>query len=128
MAEPSENMKMLAELIEGKREKVLLYKGGTEGHCLYYGKDMAVQREFFPAGTKFEEHSHNATEILVVVSGKFFSTSVFIATDTPVAAVIIFPPHIPHSHFAETDCWIVGVLVPGEVGYPDGTENGDAAK
>lgn len=117
---PSPYVRALEELIMGKVPRGILYKGGAEGHCLYYGDDAAVQRNFLKAGTKFEEHSHGSTEIVVVLSGKFHSDSTGIATITPVAGVIIFLPGVAHSHWAETDCRVIGILVPCEVGYPDG--------
>ena len=119
----NENLKALEALITGRGKangKVLVYAGGTEGHCLYYGEDAAVQRSFLRAGTKFEEHAHGSTEVVVVLSGIFHSTTAFITAVTPIAGVIVFQPGTKHSHMAETDCWVIGILIPSEPGYPDG--------
>jgi quercetin dioxygenase-like cupin family protein len=104
---------------ERRREsKPLIYRGGTEGYCLYSGEDAAVQRAFLKAGTIFEEHYHRSTEVLVVLSGIFQTTVAAITTITPVAGVAVVLPEIVHSALAITDCWVIGVLIPSEVGYP----------
>ena len=116
----SEYMKKLEELIAGTNPNgnTLIYEGGAEGHALYSGADAAIQRSFLKAGTKFESHCHASTEIVVVLSGVFHSSTAFITCVTPVAGVIVFQPGISHSHVAETDCWVIGILVPRDEGYP----------
>ncbi len=115
----SENIKRLEELIVGKGPSKIVYEGGTEGQPLYYAKDAAVQRAFLKAGTKFVTHDHESTEVVIVLSGHFSSTTAMATVITPVAGVIVFPPNVEHSHFAETDCWVIGVLIPCGTGYPD---------
>ncbi len=112
-------MKRLEELIVGKSKDTFVYNGGTEGHPLYYAQDAAIQRAFLKAGTKFAAHSHESTEIVIVISGHFSSTTAMATIITPVAGVIVFPPGTEHSHSAETDCWVIGILIPCGEGYPD---------
>jgi quercetin dioxygenase-like cupin family protein len=118
-AKGGENLKRLEALIMGtKHAPEITYDGGTEGTCLYNGGDAAVQRCFLKAGTKFAPHVHGSTEVAIVLSGTFHSKTAFLTCVTPVAGVIVFPPGVEHSHEAETDCWVIGVLIPSEPGYP----------
>jgi quercetin dioxygenase-like cupin family protein len=115
----SNNMRELEDLILGKNSaKKICYSGGTEGSCLYYGPDAAVQRAFLKAGTKLEPHSHKTTEVLVVLSGAFQITVAGITTIPPVAGVVIVLPEVSHSCLAITDCWVIGISIPADPGYP----------
>jgi quercetin dioxygenase-like cupin family protein len=118
-AKMSTGLKKLEDLIMGNHPKAVEYKGGTQGWALYKGDDAAVQRAFLPAGTVFEAHSHTVTEIVVVLSGRFQSTAALITSVTQQAGIIVFQPNMEHSHFAETDCWVLAALVPCNGGYPD---------
>jgi quercetin dioxygenase-like cupin family protein len=116
----SENMKRLEELISGKKDTTVYYDGGTEGHPLFFDSSVAVQRSFLRAGTTFAPHVHEATEIVVVISGTFSSTAAFLSAVTPVAGVVVFQPGVSHSHVAETDCWVIGITIPADKAYPNG--------
>jgi quercetin dioxygenase-like cupin family protein len=115
----SNNMRELEDLILGKNSaKKTCYSGGTEGSCLYYGPDAAVQRAFLPTGTTLEKHVHEATEILVVLSGVFYAIVDSGKTLIPVAGTAIFPPNTPHGCYSETDAWVIGITVPCDKAYP----------
>lgn len=116
----SANLMRLEELIlsHPKADEVI-YEGGAHGTGLYEGEDAVVQRAYLPAGAKFESHSHSSTEIIIVLSGAFHSSTAFLTCVTPVAGVVVFQPGVVHSHFAETACWVVSVLVPRDEGYPN---------
>ena len=121
MEEQNENMRLLTELIlgKGRRSSNILYDGGTEGQALYTGKDCVVQRATLAAGTKFPLHIHKVAEVVIVVSGQFHSTASFLTTVTKEAGIIYYPRGVAHSHFAETDCVVIGILIPYGEGYPE---------
>jgi quercetin dioxygenase-like cupin family protein len=115
----SENLIKLESLITGNADPAkVCYEGGTEGFGLYFGADAAVVRSFLKAGTVFPPHVHSATEVVVVLSGIFHSSTAILTCVTPVAGVIVFQPGVSHSHVAETDCWVVGITIPSDEGYP----------
>lgn len=120
MLKKSESLRRLEELIDTRRSlSDIVYEGGAQGHALYKGKDAAIQRAFLPAGTKFPKHSHDVTEIIVVISGKFHTESAFIALDLEQAGLVVYPPRVEHFHCAQTDSWVIGILIPCNGGYPD---------
>ena len=117
----SENIKMLESLILGKGPKTINYLNGTIGTSLYCAPDATIQRAFLPAGTIFEEHAHQVTEVIVVLSGIFHTKGPSLTTVVEPAAVVIYAPGIIHSHRAETDCYVIGMLIPRNGGYPAAT-------
>ena len=118
-ATQSENIRILTELIVGKSLGKVTYEGGAEGYALYSGKDCVVQRAFLKKGYLFPEHIHEVVEVVVVLSGKLQSTVASLTTITTPTGIVCFPPKVAHSVFAETDCWVIGILIPYGVGYPE---------
>ena len=115
----SGNMRRLEELITGKSPGQVSYKGGALGTNLYSYADGAVQKAVLPEGSTFEPHSHSVTEVIVVLSGRLHVESPFLISTAGPGGVIIFPPGVEHSCYAETDCHLIGILVPRNGGYPD---------
>jgi quercetin dioxygenase-like cupin family protein len=104
-------------------EEEIIY-GVDNGVCFGYGllhnPLVAVQHAVMTEGATFPRHRHNATEFLIPIRGVLKMQR---NGEPPMQAgpggILTITPGEPHSVVALSDVWMIGILVPGNGGYPD---------
>lgn len=92
--------------------------GTCFGFALFYRPEVAVQRSFISAGSRFLDHVHETHEFLLVYQGQIVVYIEDEEYEVGIAGVMHIEPDTPHSVVATEDTWLIGITVPAEEGYP----------
>jgi len=97
-------------------------EGEATFYPLYVSDDYAVARYFAKKGTVHGSHVHEGiTEYCIIVSGKM--KFVYGDREDKFGALecVVIWPDIPHGAEFLEDTWLIGVTIPGEGGWPNGS-------
>ncbi len=93
--------------------------GTCIGFSLWNDGNIAVQRVFLSAGTKFPAHIHTGHEWVMVFSGNaIFQEEGSDPITLQPGSYVYDPPERAHCFTAITDCWALAVTIPADEGYP----------
>ena len=116
-------LRELTKVVAGDILKTSIEYKTTNGTAIGFGlfadENVAIQRVFFSAGTKFSNHIHdNADEYCILVSGCLIFSLNGKEPKITRGGVFIVNPLIQHSAHAIEDTWAIFVSIPPVVGYP----------
>ena len=114
-----DKLRQLTEQIVERMNGNVDYGNDKTGENLYWCEEIAVQKAFMPVGTKFDIHSHDSIEYLIIYSGSGTACTDKGNFKLRAGESICFQPKERHGfETLEEDCKVIGITIPAAEGYP----------